>query len=394
MANIEHISVDELLIDTAQSRSEESWSNDESDRRLVESIESDGILQPCLVRPVEMTSYGDSVDESYAIIAGSRRYNASVKSGHDTVPCNVIEADDLEAAAKSLKENQERKDLSKNEVANSMQMQYKMLNPVEDVAEANTVNCQDCQYEANDTSALWEHRRKAHPELFPDGAQPLESDVQTDHCAIYWLGLGHYPDLQLYTRREKVKSLLQLSDLPTNFRILLKNVEERTESEKATLERYGIARDRKVCANPGPDGAYRSVVGLYEDLKEIDGLEAESRALRTIGDLDAKETARQLSESVDNVRDRFKTDVADVESAEKKQKAFSDAVGQERERLREISESVDVNTLSGVRFTFDEPKFNRYHARAKNQQKIESDLEMIRRGYEQYLDNLSEKQDW
>jgi ParB-like partition proteins len=268
MANIEQISVDELLIDTAQSRSEDTWTNDELDRRLVQSIESDGVLQPCLVRPVEMTSYGDSVDESYAIIAGSRRYNASVKAGHDTIPCNVIEADDLEAAAKSLKENEERKDLSQNEVANSIRMQYEMLNPVEDPIDGNPVTCQDCQFETDGSYGLFTHRYQAHSELLPEGEIPLKSDVQTEQCAVMWLAMVHYPDLTKKSGKEKVSRLLRISDLPADFRILLKNVEERTESEKATLERYGISRDREVSAAKGRN-TYRSALGLYEDLKEL-----------------------------------------------------------------------------------------------------------------------------
>lgn len=158
MTEIQHISVDELIVDSAQSRDQDTWTNGEADRRLIESVESDGVLQPCLVRPVEMTNYGDAVDESYAIIAGSRRFNASVEAGRGTVPCSVIDADDLEAAVKSLKENEQREDLSQEELASSIRMQYEMLDPTEEVGENETISCQFCEYETGSIQGLVTHQ--------------------------------------------------------------------------------------------------------------------------------------------------------------------------------------------------------------------------------------------
>jgi len=148
MIERKEVSIDNLVIDSAQSR-QGDWAGDQQDQRLVNSLERDGLLQSLLVRPVENTPYAGEVSEEYSIVAGSRRYHAAVEGGFDSVHCRIIEADDFEAAKKSLKENEERKDLTDEEVARSLKMQFEMLRP------DKPIECPNCGTECVNLSKHW-----------------------------------------------------------------------------------------------------------------------------------------------------------------------------------------------------------------------------------------------
>ncbi len=70
---------------------------------LVESVKSEGILQPLLVRPV---------GEKYEVIAGERRYRAAQKAELTQVPVTVREMTDDQALQYALIENLQREDLN------------------------------------------------------------------------------------------------------------------------------------------------------------------------------------------------------------------------------------------------------------------------------------------
>lgn len=80
---------------------------------LAHSIYHNGILQPISVRLTD--------DNMYEIIAGERRYRASIIAGLKSVPCIVINADDKKAALFSLIENIQRHDLGFFEEAAGIQ---------------------------------------------------------------------------------------------------------------------------------------------------------------------------------------------------------------------------------------------------------------------------------
>jgi len=75
---------------------------------LSESIKEHGVIQPIIVRPI-----GDK----YEIIAGERRYKASVLAGKDTIPAIISDIKDKECAEIALIENVQRKDLTAIEEA-------------------------------------------------------------------------------------------------------------------------------------------------------------------------------------------------------------------------------------------------------------------------------------
>jgi ParB family chromosome partitioning protein len=80
---------------------------------LAESIKSQGIMQPILVR--KLPSGG------YEIIAGERRFRAAKLAGLTEVPVLVREVSDQNAAAMALIENMQREDLNPLEEAQGLQ---------------------------------------------------------------------------------------------------------------------------------------------------------------------------------------------------------------------------------------------------------------------------------
>jgi len=75
---------------------------------LADSIKNHGVIQPILVRPI-----GDK----FEIIAGERRYKASVMAGLKEIPAIVRQLDDKQSAELALIENVQRKDLTPIEEA-------------------------------------------------------------------------------------------------------------------------------------------------------------------------------------------------------------------------------------------------------------------------------------
>ncbi len=78
---------------------------------LVSSIKEKGVLEPVLVRPT---------GEKYQIIAGERRYRASVEAGLSQIPCIEIDVDDRGVLEISLIENLQRRDLHPFEEAEGL----------------------------------------------------------------------------------------------------------------------------------------------------------------------------------------------------------------------------------------------------------------------------------
>lgn len=76
---------------------------------LASSIESQGIIQPIVVRQVE--------HDKFEIIAGERRWRAARKAGLKQVPCVIKNVEDRAAIAMALIENIQREDLNAIEEA-------------------------------------------------------------------------------------------------------------------------------------------------------------------------------------------------------------------------------------------------------------------------------------
>ncbi len=96
---------------------------------LAESIKSQGIMQPILVRPIG--------SGKYEIIAGERRFRASKMAGLEEVPVLVRAVPDESALAMALIENIQREDLNPLEEALGVQRLIREFNLThEDAARA------------------------------------------------------------------------------------------------------------------------------------------------------------------------------------------------------------------------------------------------------------------
>jgi ParB family chromosome partitioning protein len=80
---------------------------------LAESVRELGVLQPVLVRPVD--------DGRYELIAGERRWRASLRAGLRMIPALVRDSDDLGSLEQAIVENLHRQDLSPLEEAAAYQ---------------------------------------------------------------------------------------------------------------------------------------------------------------------------------------------------------------------------------------------------------------------------------
>ena len=90
------IDIDDLGIDTTNIRGGE-WDYHEE---FVQDIKNNGINNPLHVRPAD-----PSTGVKYAIVCGSRRYNAAIEAGLTEVPCFIEEMDDVTAMGRSIAEN-------------------------------------------------------------------------------------------------------------------------------------------------------------------------------------------------------------------------------------------------------------------------------------------------
>ena len=87
--------------------------NDQSLESLSESIKSNGIMQPIIVRKTEF-------DDKYEIIAGERRWRAAGIANLKKVPVIVRKVDDKKSLILSLIENIQREDLNAVEEAQAI----------------------------------------------------------------------------------------------------------------------------------------------------------------------------------------------------------------------------------------------------------------------------------
>ena len=86
-------------------------------KALSESIKTQGVIQPILVRPVGQTA----ADGKYEIIAGERRWRAARMAGLQAVPVVIRDIPDSQALAVALIENIQREDLNPLEQAIGIQ---------------------------------------------------------------------------------------------------------------------------------------------------------------------------------------------------------------------------------------------------------------------------------
>ena len=90
----------------------------ESLAALAESIKSQGLVQPILVRPLPGRNPGES--QRYEIIAGERRWRAAQLAGIGEIPAVIRDVPDEASLAMALIENIQREDLNPLEEARAL----------------------------------------------------------------------------------------------------------------------------------------------------------------------------------------------------------------------------------------------------------------------------------
>lgn len=115
--DISSISIHKIVPNESQPRSR---FDDDKIQELSASIRKQGVLQPILVRKHEQGQY--------QIIAGERRWRASINAGLKTIPAIVRNYSDAEALAIALIENLQREDLNIMEQARALDRLKNALN--------------------------------------------------------------------------------------------------------------------------------------------------------------------------------------------------------------------------------------------------------------------------
>jgi hypothetical protein len=384
-----------LTIDTTQSRSP-GWQGDDQDERLKESIKNTGILSALLVRPIESASYEPKSEADYAIIAGSRRYRAGRKAGKQEFPCKVVDVDDIQAAILSYKENEERKDLTLEEKADSIKLQYEALRPAP--PDDGVWQCpeDDCHSTAKESRGLEIHLQDEHVEK---GDIYYNRDIcmtaVTNEQAKKKLAKKHFPEKVSDNKHtlgtKRVNKLLRIAVLPPYLRALYKDPGDRTDDEKAMLEKKEIPSDRVLS---GFEGASGSVLSLYDELQSVDGVDATDRVLQTVAELDAGQSSMQLGDRIRAVRNDVANQVDAAESATENQRVVSDTIQKHKDTLIEQTDGISDTLTNQLGFTFSNNKYSVYHARAKEMKGEEHHSSVVRGVYEEWLEEVADKNDW
>lgn len=105
-STISEVPLDEIIVNPNQPRRE---FDQEALQELADSIAEIGIIQPITLRKTD--------EDKYQIIAGERRYRASILAGKSTIPAYIRTADDENVMEMALIENIQREDLNALEIA-------------------------------------------------------------------------------------------------------------------------------------------------------------------------------------------------------------------------------------------------------------------------------------
>ncbi len=105
---VQKINISQIIPNPSQPRKN---FKDSEIKELSNSIKSQGLIQPIIVKPVR--------DEQYQIIAGERRWRACQLNGSHEVDCVVKNLDDTNVLEAALIENIQREDLNVIEEANA-----------------------------------------------------------------------------------------------------------------------------------------------------------------------------------------------------------------------------------------------------------------------------------
>lgn len=113
------VDIDDLGVDTANVRGSD-WNLNEE---FVQDIRENKIQEPLIVRPAKPSS-----GVKYAIVCGSRRYNAAIEAGLKKVPVIIRKMDDVTAMGRSIAENIYKESAPAYRYAIKIGEMYELLN--------------------------------------------------------------------------------------------------------------------------------------------------------------------------------------------------------------------------------------------------------------------------
>ncbi len=93
--------------------------NDDKMRELVESVKTNGVITPLLVRP--------TADGGYEMISGHRRRAAAISAGLSELPCIIRQLDDDEATILMVDSNSQREEILPSEKAFAYKMRLEAM---------------------------------------------------------------------------------------------------------------------------------------------------------------------------------------------------------------------------------------------------------------------------
>lgn len=292
------ISINRLALDPMQSRKHGGISVPRDE--LVQSIEDMGIMSDLLVRPVK----SDNVDVDYQIIAGSRRFDAAINAGKREVPCKVIRVGDYEAAKRSLQENEERKDLSYTERAESLLMQYELIKP-DEPPEGDPWVCPNCDREYDTSRGLHQHYSKAD-DHDSDPSSSMKKAV-TRQQAYQKVADDHFDMQHDNNRVRKVKRLIAYAELPGSIRGVFKPAGERTPRQKKALKDR-VSHDCVI-----PRKHTTTIRDLYAEFARVDGVDPGDGILKLLRQFDT-EPEEELGNIIEDFTDHLSEQISETET--------------------------------------------------------------------------------
>ncbi len=222
---------------------------------LANSIKSQGIIQPIVVRPVS--------EHSYEIIAGERRWRAAQLAELDLVPCLIKHVPDEAAVAIALIENIQREDLNAMEEAIALErllIEFELTH--QEVADAvgksrtAVTNLLRLNNLNSEVKTLLEHGdiEMGHARAL----LALDNDIQTNTARIVVA-----KELNVRETEALIKKVQQPEKEVTE-----KPVDPNTKALEQTLsEKLGS----NVSINHNKKGKGKLVIS-YSDLSELDGI--------------------------------------------------------------------------------------------------------------------------
>ncbi len=295
--------------------------------------------------------------------------------GYETLPCKILQADDLDAAWASLLENTDRRELSEQEIAQQLNLIYQLIRPA------------------------------THDETTVGGATPPLQDIDieqrqftSDRKALVYIA-ERYCGRSDQSAIAHIKEHLRTAALPPVLQSLFKKPDNRTASERTALKNYGIDTYGTLGSGEGKSGTSRAVVALHDTLKsELDGdsLDPTDAVLEAVGSLRFEEMSElELRQSLREFRKDVST-ALDTESQTDHHTVFSETLQRHTEELQKIHEEIEPNRpfkrvdLQGP----ETQRHSRWHVQAMRSRGVDTHTELARELYLERLESLAEKRGW